>query len=108
MFSITRPIPQSTSSPTQVPYSSAPPPLFIIIVTALVLKFPLFQTAGRMAWYDPLQERKGGASKVQVPEIEALLERDGYLRDHEREIRRRYKGTFLEKTKDTFKFFFFG
>ncbi|XP_023323233.1 1,4-alpha-glucan-branching enzyme [Eurytemora carolleeae] len=43
-----------------------------------------------MDWYDPLQEKKGGASQVQVPDLELLLERDGYLRDHEREIRRRY------------------
>jgi 1,4-alpha-glucan branching enzyme len=43
-----------------------------------------------MDWYDPLQEKKGGASKVQVPELELLLERDGYLKDHELEIRRRY------------------
>jgi len=44
-----------------------------------------------MDWYDPLQEKKGGASQVQVPDLELLLERDGYLRDHEREIRRRWK-----------------
>jgi len=41
-------------------------------------------------WYDPLQQLKGGALKVDVPDLNVLLERDGYLRDHEREIRRRY------------------
>jgi len=41
-------------------------------------------------WYDPAQVRKGGPSNVKVPDIGALLARDGYLRDHEREIRRRY------------------
>ena len=29
------------------------------------------------------------AEKIDVPEIEKLLERDGYLKLHEREIRRR-------------------
>jgi len=43
-----------------------------------------------MSWYDPLQERKGGAGGVEVPDIAALFERDGYLKDHENEIRRRY------------------
>jgi len=43
-----------------------------------------------MDWYDPLQELKGGPIKVDVPDLEKLLERDGYLRDHEKEIRRRY------------------
>ena len=42
-----------------------------------------------MSWYDPLQERKGGAGGVEVPDIAALFERDGYLKDHENEIRRR-------------------
>lgn len=46
-------------------------------------------------WYDPLQERKGGASKVEVPLLAALLERDGYLTDHQDEIRRRY-GNFQD------------
>ena len=40
-------------------------------------------------WYDPAQVRKGGPTHVKVPKIEDLLNRDGYLRDHEREIRRR-------------------
>merc|ERR1740128_1400137 len=34
-----------------------------------------------MNWYDPLQEKKGGPLK---------FERDGYLKDHEKEIKRRY------------------
>ena len=38
-------------------------------------------------WYDPAQVRKGGPSNVKVPDIDTLLTRDGYLRDHEREIR---------------------
>ena len=38
-------------------------------------------------WYDPAQVRKGGPSNVKVPDIDVLLARDGYLRDHEREIR---------------------
>ena len=38
-------------------------------------------------WYDPAQVRKGGPSNVKVPDIDTLLSRDGYLRDHEREIR---------------------
>ena len=38
-------------------------------------------------WYDPAQVRKGGPSNVKVPDINVLLDRDGYLRDHEREIR---------------------
>ena len=38
-------------------------------------------------WYDPAQVRKGGPSNVKVPDIDVLLDRDGYLRDHEREIR---------------------
>ena len=49
-----------------------------------------------MDWYDPLQEKKGGASQVQVPDLELLLERDGYLRDHEREIRRRWHVFFIK------------
>jgi hypothetical protein len=40
-------------------------------------------------WYDPAQVRKGGPTNVMVPKIEDLLNRDGYLRLHEREIRRR-------------------
>ena len=39
-------------------------------------------------WYDPAQVRKGGPSNVKVPDINVLLSRDGYLRDHEREIRK--------------------
>ncbi len=41
-------------------------------------------------WYDPAQVKKGGPMNVKVPEIDTLLERDGYLKLHEREIRRRY------------------
>lgn len=41
-------------------------------------------------WLDPNQVRKGGPMNVKVPEIDVLLERDGYLKLHEREIRRRY------------------
>jgi len=51
-----------------------------------------------MDWYDPTQIKKGGPSGVVVPEIEALFERDGYLRDHEREIKRRY-GNFEDVLK---------
>ena len=40
-------------------------------------------------WYDPAQCRKGGPMNVKVPKIDDLLNRDGYLRLHEREIRRR-------------------
>jgi len=56
-----------------------------------------------MDWYDPLQEVKGGPMKVDVPELEKLLERDGYLRDHEKEIRRRYGNfeDFLVQMKKT-------
>jgi len=43
-----------------------------------------------MDWYDPLQENKGGPLKVKVPALDALFERDGYLKDHEKEIKRRY------------------
>ncbi|TRY80465.1 hypothetical protein TCAL_10489 [Tigriopus californicus] len=46
-------------------------------------------------WYDPAQVRKGGPMNVKVPKIEDLLERDGYLKLHEREIRRRY-GNFQD------------
>ena len=42
-------------------------------------------------WYDPAQVKKGGPMKVEVPKIEQLLERDPYLKMHEREIRRRYE-----------------
>jgi hypothetical protein len=42
-------------------------------------------------WMDTTQASKGGPMKVKVPEIETLLNADGYLRLHEREIRRRYK-----------------
>ena len=40
-------------------------------------------------WYDPAQVKKGGPMSVKVPKIDDLLERDGYLKLHEREIRRR-------------------
>ena len=46
-------------------------------------------------WYDPTQEAKGGPMKVQVPNIDELFELDGYIRDHEGEIRRRY-GIFTD------------
>ncbi len=45
-------------------------------------------------WLDPLQHSKGGPMNVKVPKIDALFERDGYLCDHEREIRRRYSIPF--------------
>jgi len=41
-------------------------------------------------WMDPTQNKKGGPMNVKVPEIEKLLERDPYLKPHERELRRRY------------------
>ena len=41
-------------------------------------------------WMDPLQLKKDGAMNVQVPDIEKLFELDPLLKDHEREIRRRY------------------
>ncbi len=41
-------------------------------------------------WYDPAQIKKGGPMEVKVPRIQELLERDGYLKNHEREIRRRW------------------
>jgi hypothetical protein len=41
-------------------------------------------------WMDPLQFKKDGAMNVQVPDLEKLFELDPYLKDHEREIRRRY------------------
>ncbi len=40
-------------------------------------------------WYDPAQVKKGGPMEVKVPRIADLLERDPYIRNHEREIRRR-------------------
>ena len=40
-------------------------------------------------WMDPTQNKKGGPMNVKVPEIEKLLERDPYLKPHERELRRR-------------------
>ena len=40
-------------------------------------------------WMDPTQTKKGGPMNVKVPEIDILLDRDPYLKDHEREIRRR-------------------
>ena len=48
-------------------------------------------------WYDPAQVRKGGPSNVKVPDISALLARDGNLRDHEREIREVHFGTIFIK-----------
>ena len=41
-------------------------------------------------WMDPLQLKKDGAMNVKVPDIDKLFELDPYLKDHEREIRRRY------------------
>jgi len=42
-------------------------------------------------WWDPMQlQKKGGAAKVEVPKIDALLKRDPHLTDHQEEIRRRY------------------
>ena len=41
-------------------------------------------------WMDPTQAGKGGPMNVEVPQINALLERDPLLKNHEREIRRRY------------------
>ena len=41
-------------------------------------------------WMDPNQNRKGGPMNVKVPEVDKLLERDPYLKLHEREIRRRF------------------
>jgi len=49
-------------------------------------------------WYDPAQVKKGGPMNVQVPKIDDLLERDPYLKMHEREIRRRY-GNFEDFVK---------
>jgi len=49
-------------------------------------------------WVDPSQVRKGGPMEVKVPQIETLFHRDGSLRDHEREIRRRY-GNFEDFLK---------
>ena len=40
-------------------------------------------------WMDPNQNKKGGPMQVKVPDIDALLKRDPYLKPHEREIRRR-------------------
>jgi hypothetical protein len=40
-------------------------------------------------WMDPTQEGKGGPMNVQVPHLDALLQRDQLLKNHEREIRRR-------------------
>ena len=42
------------------------------------------------SWTDPMQLQKGGPMNVNVPHLEKLLELDPYLKDHEREIRRRY------------------
>lgn len=51
-----------------------------------------------LEWYDPGQHKKGGPMNVKVPKIDDLLERDGYLKLHEREIRRRY-GNFEDFLK---------
>ena len=40
-------------------------------------------------WMDPIQLKKGGPSNVTVPDLEKLFELDPYLKDHEREIKRR-------------------
>ena len=40
-------------------------------------------------WMDPTQVKKGGPMNVKVPKLDVLLERDGYLKPHENEIRRR-------------------
>ena len=40
-------------------------------------------------WMDPTQIKKGGPMNVNVPQLDKLLERDPYLKPHEREIRRR-------------------
>ena len=40
-------------------------------------------------WMDPIQNKKGGPMNVKVPDLQKLLDRDPYLKDHEREIRRR-------------------
>jgi len=39
--------------------------------------------------FDPTQDAKGGPMKVDVPNIDVLLQRDSYLKPFEREIRRR-------------------
>jgi len=41
-------------------------------------------------WMDPLQIKKDGAMNVKVPDLDKLFELDPYLKDHEREIKRRY------------------
>ena len=57
-------------------------------------------------WLDPTQIRKGGPMEVSVPKILELLERDPYLRNHEREIRRRYGNfeDFLNRFVTSFNF----
>ena len=40
-------------------------------------------------WMDPLQIKKDGAMNVNVPDLDKLFELDPYLKDHEREIKRR-------------------
>ena len=40
-------------------------------------------------WMDPLQIKKDGAMNVKVPDLDKLFELDPYLKDHEREIKRR-------------------
>ena len=46
-------------------------------------------------WTDPMQLKKGGPMNVEVPDQKILLELDPYLKDHEREIRRRYNQLYL-------------
>ena len=57
------------------------------------MSFVDFQTPcvkmSSIEWMDPTQQKKGGAMNVKVPEIQALLDRDDYLKPHEQEIRRR-------------------
>ena len=49
-------------------------------------------------WMAPNQNKKGGPMNVAVPDIDKLLQRDPYLKPHEREIRRRY-GNFEDMLK---------
>ena len=62
---------------------------------SLILIFP-YQTLDfctmaplDLDWMDPTQNKKGGPMNVKVPNIQDLLDRDPYLKNHEREIRRR-------------------
>ena len=41
-------------------------------------------------WMDPLQLKKGGPMNVEVENLDQLIKIDPYLKEHEREIRRRY------------------